>query len=169
MNKGNLKLAGELVRTAKELTAKTSELQEVKNVMPQAEAKMRDYITKIEETERKLSREYQEAVRSIRNKTRELLESINSSVGDYLKNAGYGVRKVENDGERLEVYVGSNDGTERSVSRVSIHISQSGDEKKQSYALHNEDRTVEGELNTVNTVSNLIEEIRNLDKRGFWK
>lgn len=165
----NIKIATDLLKISKQINSKTENLQQIKNIMPEMQEKLRDYIEKKEEIQRKMSETYHEAVRNVNKKTRELINDIENSLTEHLNNTSYGVKKTDNDGNRLEIFIGNNDGKKRDKSKIFIHIDLTRDDEKFLYKFINENKEIEGQLSETGTISQLLEEVKEVEMRGFWR
>jgi hypothetical protein len=162
-------VARELLKIARELTAETKDLREIMQIMPEVEAKIKEYERIKEEQERQMNTMYVDAVKGLDVKVKELSAAIGKALVSYFKQNGMGVRRASIDDRLVEVFIGQEDGVKRDRdSKVSTLIQFP--RGRATYRLRNSDLRDEivGNLSEVNTIPKLIATIKKAEKRGFW-
>jgi len=156
-------------RRRRRLTAAVKDLADVVSVLPEFRKKQHEIRKKQEEQDRELNRLRMEASREVELRKRELLKAIQKELETYFKKNGMGVRKSDNDGGLVEVFIGSEDGVKRYQSKVSAHIVVYH-ELRATFMLRNEELDdEEGILSSKNTIPKLMQVVKKADKADFWE
>lgn len=167
----NRRIAAELVMIARELTGAVKDLADVKDVLTDLWEKKDELDIAYEKFQREHNRAMAEASKDIETKTKELLFAIRDAIVGYFSMNGMGIRKVDDSGGLIEVFIGSDDGVNRVQSKVSVHLAVSSKSRPyETYMLRNEDirEDKKGVLAPKGTISKLIQEVKKADKRGYW-
>ena len=170
----NIKMASELVKTAKMLMASAPDLAELKNIAFEAHRELREWDKEKEKRDAELNKMWSDATKELNTGTAELCEDIRNELVNYFNSIGVGVRQSSGGqvGSGLvEVFLGSKDGVNRYQSKVSAHIALTFEGRTTSgFMLRNEnlDETIEGTLEEVKTTSKLLAKVKSAYARGMW-
>lgn len=175
-------VANELADIAKSLmatgkVAASSDLADVKKLLDDMHKKQAEFEKKREEYLRETNKMWRDATKDVDDAIRSLLADCHRELVTYFKGNGMGIRKANNDGGLIEVFIGSEDITNPDVggryqSKVSVMIHMQFEGKERATAsLRNEnaEESVEINLKDNGTVAALMQEVKKAEKKGFWK
>jgi predicted phage tail protein len=171
----NVKVASELVKIAKSLTASVNNLAEIKAVLPAMREKIKEFERVREEAARMTNKLWRDATQEVNDGTKELSGKIGNALVDYFNGNGMGVRKTDIGDSLVEVFPGNGLNTDGfrmdADTKVSTHISLLFDERPlMNFQLRNGNtgEVIKGELSDTNTIPKLLRIVKNADAKGFF-
>jgi hypothetical protein len=164
---GNKRIANELVKIAKSLTASVSNIAEIKAILPEMRNKLEELKRVRDEAQRMAAKLEADATKGVSSMTKELSEKIVDVLIDYFRKAGIEVHESSVSGGVVEVLVG--DGPVSVLVEISLMFN-TGRLQKQHYTLKNRATSTvsRGELSDNNTIQELLRVVEQANKSGFF-
>ena len=157
---------------AGEKVAAVSDLGDVKKLLDDMHKKQAEFEKKREEYLRETNKMWNDATKDVNDAIKSLLADCHRELVTYFKGNGMGIRKANNNGGLIEVFIGSEDGVARVQSKVSVMIHMQFEGRENATAtLANENREewVIINLKDKGTIAALISEVKKAEKKGYWK